>query len=324
MKQGIAVTLAVTIMLAISTPLRAADSSNPSQSIVNKFEPARSVVPPSTPEIPTYSNKAELLQDIKEGKGLFYEVEALTPIYSNSPDAKEAGVREMNINIALAKSIKVIIEKDHGIPLAVSLDGYQNTFSCGFAENIAAASQALLNYVVAVKLKAPDLRETEFGSKHKINEAREKLDQDMDRLKECVTKAGNNYEPLGTLFGEMAEALSARSEEVKSKRREHLGYKLSEDFLSAQVAETDGTLATPGRLTSAEGFLEDLSKKATLKKWTVKKDSYFLNANYDGAPLVIKMAYLPKNDVVVIEGKLRNKKLLAKDILGLTRIVRVN
>ena len=324
MKVGVVVVLAASMLLTLSVTSHGVDSGNPSQSIINKFEPAKSVAPPPTPEIQTYSNKADLLQDIKDGKGLFYSVRALTPSDREWPNPTEAGATMRNVNVAFAKSIKQIIEKDYSVPLAVTFDRYQDIYTCGFAENMATVSQALLNYIVAVKLKVPDLRTTEYESKYKIGEARDELDQDMKRLKECVIKGGNNYEPLDTLLGEMAEALSARTEVVKAKRREHLGYKLSEEFLNAQVAEADGTLATPGRLTSVEGFLEDLSKKATFKKWTVGSEHYSLNATFDGAPLIVNMVYLPKSNAVTIEGKLKNKKLLAKDLLGLTRIVHVN
>lgn len=324
MKKFNIVVMAISMLMTLSATLHAAEPSGQSQSIINKFEPARAIEEAPEPEIPIYSSKAELLQDIKDGNGLFYSVRALGIFGFRKADDTEDGRKLSKLNTAFAKSVKLIIETEYGTPLAISFDLYPNGAQCGFAENLAFVSHALLNYMVDLKLKVPDFRTTTFAANHKIDESRGEFDKCFNYFKKCETTAGNDFEPIGVLVGEMAEALAARTEVVKAKRREYLGYTLSEGFLVSQVIETDGTSASPDLLTSVEGFLGDLSSKATFNKWVVKGDSYTLNALYGKAPLIINMVNLPEKGVTTVEGTLNKKKLQAKDIINLMKIVRVN
>lgn len=324
MKKFIIVVLATSMLLILSATPHAAESSGQSQSIINKFEPARAIEKAPEPEIPIYSSKAELLQDIKDGKGLFYSVRALGIFGDRRADETEAGRKLSKLNTAYAKSIKLIIENEYGTPLGISFEPYASEAQCGFAENLAFVNTSLVAYIAAVKLKVPDFRTTTYAANYKIEEKRKEFNQRLSYFKKCVTEGGNKYDPIETLVGEMADALSVRTEEIKAQRREHFGYKLSEEFLVSQIFETDGSSASPNLLTSVEGFLEDLSGKAVFNKWVVDGNTYTLNAKYLNAPLVIKMVYYPQKGATTLEGTLSKKKHQAKDIFNLTKVVHVN
>ncbi len=317
------VVLVVSMLLTLSFTSQAAETSGQSQSIINRFEPARAIEKAPEPEIPIYSSKAELLQDIKDGKGLFYSVKALRIFGFRKADDTVQDRALSKINTAFAKSVKSIIEAEYGVPLAISFDRYLGADKCGFAETLAFANRSLLNYIVALKLSEPDFRTTTDASNRKTDEARGEFNQRMSDFKKCVTDGGNKFEPIDALFGEMADALSARTDLIKAKRREHLGYTLSESFLVSQVIEIDGSAATPNLLTSVEGFLDDLSKKTTFIKWDVSGNSYTLNAMYEKSPLIVKMVGFPDKGVTTVEGTMNNKKLQAKDIIKIMKVVHV-